>query len=313
MARLEESIDVAVPVRQAYDQWTQFERFPEFMEDVIEVRQLDDTRIRWVVDGGQGVGSVEWEAEITEQRPDQRVAWTTLSGARHAGVVTFHRLADDYTRVMVQADWEAPEDELGAGPDPAALVRHHVRSDLERFREFIEQRGEATGGWRGDVEAHAVERPHHLGDAVLPTGHLRGMEVVDPQGDGVGRISEVYVEPGSDSVRYLGVATSRLSRGHHVVPIDAVDFVRQGDDDPRACIPWSRDQIANAPTLDGDGDLTREDRDRISGYYANVGEHTARRDAVRARQSTPAPTPEIAEAELATHRPDEVMFERWGA
>jgi sporulation protein YlmC with PRC-barrel domain len=316
MPHLQEAIDVGVPVREVYDQWTQFEAFPQFMEDVVEVRQLDDTHLRWVVDGGQGVGSVEWEAEITEQHPDERVAWTTLKGARHAGVVTFHRLSDETTRVMVQADWEQDDpaaDTLGI--DVAAMVTYRVRADLQRFREFIEERGEATGDWRGDVEAHSVDRPRDLGeDEVLPTGRLRGMDVVDPQGDDVGRISEVYVAPQTSTVRYIGISTSRLSREHHVVPIDAVDFVRRGDEDedPVACIPWSRDQIAHAPAFPGDEDLTREHDERINGYYAHVKEYTARRDAVRARQSTPAPTPEVAEAELATHRPDEVMFERWG-
>jgi len=313
MRQIRHSIDVNVPLRAAYNQWTQFEDFPRFMEDVIEVQQLDDTHLRWVVDGGQGVGSVEWEAEITEQHPDERVAWTTLTGARHAGVVTFHRLDDEHTRVMVQADWEGAEDDTDEpGISPAAMVRHHVRQDLERFRDFIEQRGSATGEWRGDVDAHAVERPTDMGEAILPVGHLRGMDVVDPRGDAVGRISEVYVEPGSETVRYIGVSTSRLSRGHHVVPIEAVDFVRYGDDEPRACIPWSKDRIEHAPTLGSDEQLTRQHENRISDYYANADELAERRNAIRARQSTPAPTPEIAEAELATHHPDEVMFERWG-
>jgi uncharacterized membrane protein len=149
MASIEESIEVAVPVRTAYNQWTQFEEFPLFMEGVKEVRQLDDTHLHWVVEhkGTQH----EFDAAITEQRPDDRVAWQTTDGKSHAGVVTFHRLDDTHSKVMVQIDWE-PEgvlEELGAavGSDD-----RRVKADLERFKEMIESRGSETGAWRGAVE-----------------------------------------------------------------------------------------------------------------------------------------------------------------
>ena len=104
MARIEQSIDVDVPVQTAYNQWTQFEEFPAFMEGIEQVRQLDDTHLHWVAEvGGK---REEWDAEITEQHPDHRVAWTATSGKGNAGVVTFHRIADEQTRVMVQMDWE---------------------------------------------------------------------------------------------------------------------------------------------------------------------------------------------------------------
>jgi uncharacterized membrane protein len=149
MPTIEESIEVNVPVTTAYNQWTQFEEFPSFMKGVDEVRQLDDTRLHWVVShGGQ---THEWDAEITEQRPDERVAWQSIDGTGNAGAVTFHRIDENTTRLMVQIDWETEGmmDQLGAalGSDD-----RRVKSDLERFKEMIEARGEESGAWRGEVE-----------------------------------------------------------------------------------------------------------------------------------------------------------------
>jgi uncharacterized membrane protein len=148
MATIEQSIEVDVPVRTAYNQWTQFEEFPSFMEGVDEVRQLDDTHLHWRV--SQGGHDAEFDAEISEQKPDERIAWHTVDGKTHAGVVTFHRLSDDRCKVMVQMDWQ-PEgvvESLGAavGSDD-----RRVKADLERFKEMIESRGSETGAWRGDV------------------------------------------------------------------------------------------------------------------------------------------------------------------
>ena len=148
MTTVEESIDVAVPVRTAYDKWTQFERFPDFMEGVAEIKQLDDVTVHWVAEFG---GSRhEWNAEITEQHPDERVAWRNTDGKENAGVVTFHRLGDSETRVMVQLDW-APDglkEKLGAalGADD-----RRIRGDLERFKQLVEREGAPEGGWRGEV------------------------------------------------------------------------------------------------------------------------------------------------------------------
>jgi uncharacterized membrane protein len=155
MATIEQSIEVDVPVRTAYNQWTQFEEFPQFMEGVKQIRQLDDTHLHWVVEhNGQ---THEFDAEITEQKPDERVAWRTTDGKSHAGVVTFHRLSDDRSKVMVQMDWEAEGvlESLGAalGSDD-----RRVKSDLERFKELIEGRGTESGAWRGEVERGEVRR-----------------------------------------------------------------------------------------------------------------------------------------------------------
>jgi uncharacterized membrane protein len=146
---IEQSIDVHVPVRTVYNQWTQFEEFPHFMEGVVEVKQLDDTHLHWRANiGGR---EKEWDAVITEQLPDERVAWTNTTGARNAGVVTFHRLADNHTRVMLQIDYE-PEGFVENVGDVLGVVSTRVRRDLQRFKEFIESRGAETGAWRGRVE-----------------------------------------------------------------------------------------------------------------------------------------------------------------
>ncbi len=148
MTTVERSIDVHVPVRTAYDQWTQFEEFPRFMDAVESVTQIDDTNLHWVarVAGRRK----EWDARITEQSPDQRIAWTSTSGARNAGVVTFHRIDDNTTRVMLQLDAETEGVIEAAGSAIGALERE-VEGDLERFKEFIETRGAETGAWRGEV------------------------------------------------------------------------------------------------------------------------------------------------------------------
>ena len=150
MAAHENSVVVDVPVTTAYNQWTQFEEFPRFMEGVEEVRQLSDTMTHWKVE----IAGVEreFDAEITEQHPDERVAWTSTGGeSRHAGVVTFHRLADARTRVMLQLDLE-PEGVVEQAGDKLGFIRRRAVGDLERFKEFIEQRGAETGAWRGAVD-----------------------------------------------------------------------------------------------------------------------------------------------------------------
>lgn len=148
MASVTKSIDVRVPVRTAYNQWTQFEVFPRFMEGVKSVAQLDDTHLRWVAEiGGK---TEQWDAVITEQIPDERIAWTSTAGAENAGVVTFHRLDDGLTRVTLQMDYE-PEGPVETLGDVLGFVSRRVQGDLERFRAFIESRGVETGGWRGEV------------------------------------------------------------------------------------------------------------------------------------------------------------------
>jgi uncharacterized membrane protein len=148
MASIEKSIEVGVPVHTAYNQWTQFEEFPRFMEGVEEVRQLDDTHLHWRAKvGGK---ETEWDAVITEQVPDERIAWTNTSGARNAGVITFHKLDPQKTKLMLQLDYE-PEGAMENIGSALGVVGRRVEGDLERFKEFIESRGAETGAWRGEV------------------------------------------------------------------------------------------------------------------------------------------------------------------
>jgi uncharacterized membrane protein len=148
LSTIEKSIDIEVRVRTAYNQWTQFEELPRFMEGVQHVRQLDDRRLRWraEVDGKQ----LEWDAEITEQIPDKRIAWRSTSGARNAGVVTFHGLSKNRCRVMLQVDYDPKGVAENAG-DGLGVMRVRTEGDLERFKSFIEARGVETGAYRGSI------------------------------------------------------------------------------------------------------------------------------------------------------------------
>ena len=148
MSDVVESVDVAVPVSVAYNQWTQFEEFPQFMEGVERGDQVGDDLTHWRIK----IGGIEreFDAKITEQHPDERVAWTSVTGTDHAGVVTFHRLGDDATRVTLQMV-TAPEGVVETLGDKLGLVKLRAKGDLERFKKFIESRGAATGAYRGNI------------------------------------------------------------------------------------------------------------------------------------------------------------------
>lgn len=148
---VEQSIEVDVPVSTAYNQWTQFEEFPRFMDSVEEVKQLDDQHLHWrAVVGGK---PKEWDAEITEQIPDQKIAWRSTNGARNAGVVTFHKISDSRTRIMLQMDYEphTMTERLG---DALGAVKRTAKGNLQRFKELMESRGTETGAWRGTIAQH---------------------------------------------------------------------------------------------------------------------------------------------------------------
>jgi uncharacterized membrane protein len=150
MSTIERSIDIAAPASTAYNAWTQFELFPRFMEGVEEVRQKDDRHLHWRANVGGNVE--EWDAEITEQIPDKRIAWRAEGGAANAGVVSFHRLSDETSRVMLQLDYE-PETLAQKVGDALGFLKRRVDGDLERFKEFVETNGEAIEGWRGEIPA----------------------------------------------------------------------------------------------------------------------------------------------------------------
>jgi len=149
MASIQESIDLQAPLSTVYNQWTQFEEFPQFMEGVKSVSQLDDTHLRWVAEaGGQ---EHQWTAEITEQHPDERVAWKAIEGHGNSGVVTFHRLGEGETRVTVQMEHETEGMMESLGSALGADSRR-VQGDLERFKGLVEGRGVESGAWRGEVD-----------------------------------------------------------------------------------------------------------------------------------------------------------------
>lgn len=149
--KVEKTITVDVPVSTAYNQWTQFEEFPQFMGGVQKVEQLDDKRLHWVAEIA-GVKR-EWYATIVDQRVDERVAWAATEGATNAGAVSFAAAGAASTLVTLELDYE-PEGLIEAVGDKLNIVERQAQSDLEKFKTFIEQRQSETGGWRGEVEGH---------------------------------------------------------------------------------------------------------------------------------------------------------------
>ncbi len=148
MGKIEASIEVNVPVSTAYNQWTQFEEFPRFMDGIESVKQIDDRTLEW---HANIAGNDEtWTAEITEQEPDQRISWRSTSGARNDGVVTFEPIDENRTRVMLEMDWE-PKGAVERVGDALGFDERQVKGDLERFKKFIESRGTETGAWRGEI------------------------------------------------------------------------------------------------------------------------------------------------------------------
>jgi uncharacterized membrane protein len=153
METIEKSIEVNAPVTKVYNQWTQFEEFPEFMEGVEEVKQLDDKHLHWVADiGGR---KKEWDAEIVEQVPDQRITWRSISGAPNAGTVNFRPHGQDQTLVSIKMNYE-PEGAIERAGDAMGIISRRVEGDLERFRDFIQRRATETGAWRGEVKGGQV-------------------------------------------------------------------------------------------------------------------------------------------------------------
>lgn len=155
MPRIQKDIVVDVPVRAAYDQWTQFESFPQFMDGVKEVVQLDEKSLRWRASvGGK---EEEWDAEITEQTPDRIIAWRSTTGAPNAGVVRFEPAGAGKTRVSLEMSYE-PRDASEKVGDALGVLDRRVDGDLKRFKEFIEKRQMPTGAWRGEIRGGEVER-----------------------------------------------------------------------------------------------------------------------------------------------------------
>ena len=156
MAKVTESIEVNVPVSTAYNQWTQFEEFPQFMKNVESVRHVDDAHLHWVAElGGQ---KHEWDAEITKQEPDKVIAWRAIGGKENGGAVRFTSMGPDRTHVDVELYWE-PEGLVEKLGESVGMDKRGVESDLERFKEVVESRGAETGAWRGEVREGEVASP----------------------------------------------------------------------------------------------------------------------------------------------------------
>jgi uncharacterized membrane protein len=153
MSTVEKSIEVEAPVRAVYNQWTQFEEFPRFMEGIKSVQQLDDKRLHWKAEvAGK---DVEWDAVITEQMVERHIGWRSTSGPQNAGTVSFAPLSGNRTRVTLRMEYE-PEGAAQKIGDWLGAFSSRVEGDLKRFKEFIESRGIETGAWRGEIHAEEV-------------------------------------------------------------------------------------------------------------------------------------------------------------
>ena len=163
MARVEKNVEVDVPVSTAYNQWTQFEEFPKFMEGVRSVKQLDDRRLLWEAEVGGKEKS--WEAEIKEQVPDQKIIWSSLAGEQSGGLVKFEPLdGGRRSRVHLEMSYE-PEGFVESVGDALGFMSRRVQGDLDRFKKFIESRGQETGAYREELKNPAVSGGHTRGEA----------------------------------------------------------------------------------------------------------------------------------------------------
>jgi uncharacterized membrane protein len=165
MPKIEKDIIVDVPVNVAYDQWTQFESFPQFMDGVKEVIQLDEKTLRW--HASVAGKDEEWEAEITEQHPNTVIAWHSTTGAPNAGVVRFEPSGTSKSRVSLEISYE-PRDAVEKVGDALGVLERRVDGDLKRFKEFIEKRSAPTGAWRGDISGGKVESSGSGGSSSTP-------------------------------------------------------------------------------------------------------------------------------------------------
>ena len=158
MSVIEKAVEVQCPLSQVYNQWTQFETFPRFMEGVEEVKQTDDTHLHWHAEIA-GVDR-EWDAEITEQVPDRKIAWRSISGPENGGTVTFQQVDPQRTRVTLRMEYD-PSGFVENAADMLGVIDRRIEGDMKRFRDFIEERGQETGAWRGDVSGGSVrDKPH---------------------------------------------------------------------------------------------------------------------------------------------------------
>ncbi|HET6383817.1 MAG TPA: SRPBCC family protein [Armatimonadota bacterium] len=220
MAHIEKTIHVNVPVNTAYNQWTQFEEFPKFMDGVHEVRQLDDRRLHW--QAAVGGREKEWDAEIIEQIPDQTVAWRSMSGAANGGRVSFARLDAQSTEVTLRMDYD-PDGFLESAGDALGFVSRQVEGDLQRFKEFIEQRGSETGAWRGVIHGAEVRNMENPG-APTPAGAMAGVTASSLESESP-LMQERVLESQPNNLGVTGPGTIHIPAGGGVGTVNSMDAV----------------------------------------------------------------------------------------
>jgi hypothetical protein len=280
---VERSIEVAVPVRTAYDQWTQFEEFPHFMAGVREVRQIGDALTHWVADIG-GVQR-EWDAAILEQVPDAKVAWAATTGATNAGAVYFTAVGDDRTQVRLTLEFE-PEGVVERIGDVFDIVDRQAVADLDRFKAYIEQVGSATGGWRGTVDDGEVQSDEGHGQG-------RGAEAAGGAAGVVAGAAAAAADAGAGSGRSGGSDAAADD-----VPGDLVAVGPTGDtrgtvetepgparvgtaDDEEAGVGHSGDPVAVEPPSSGtDGAMSSEAASNESAWTDEPGARSGTTGAV---------------------------------
>jgi carbon monoxide dehydrogenase subunit G len=222
--QVEKTVEVDVPVRTVYDQWTQFEDFPQFMSGVDEVKQVGDSLTHWVAQIG-GVRR-EWDAAILEQVPDSKVAWAATTGATNAGAVYFQSLGPSRTLVRLSLEYE-PEGLVEKVGDFLNIVERQAQGDLERFKDFIEGRGTATGGWRGAVNEAGTAGSPGVDDASASRGHS-----------------------GKAGVSGTAVAAGVAAAGAVVAGAAAVTAAKRSDDDEPV-------RTRQGPAVSGDASVAR--------------------------------------------------------
>jgi hypothetical protein len=260
MATMEKSIEVNVPVRTAYNQWTQFEEFPRFMEGVREVQQLDDRRLHWhAVIGGK---EKHWDAEIVEQEPDRRLIWRSTSGAENAGAVGFESLGGDRTRVTLRLDYD-PEGAVENVGDALGLVSARVEGDLRRFKQFIESRGAETGAWRGEIHGGQVDPGAERAVGGSGMEGAAGAPMPGDAGAGMGTGMERELGGG------LGSAYGR-DRNNALAGTAGVEGTMSGSGANQGRADTGQ-AASSYPNLAGQGDLSIEEKGGGSGTTGQSG------------------------------------------